>query len=760
MVTRRKIPDSYTDYEDGHIGANSGALANVEAKIGAAAGGVPGRVYTLSGPDAKKNARTLFKSGPLVQAIEEAFDGGSSKIYAARIGTPGQATMDLADVKGTNVLRLKGDYGVSANSHYVNIATQFKTLQTGYATVIPGSPNKLLVYDETMTLVRTINLHADIVAVAGVAMSFVPVNADDETEFWVLGTGPAPDSHITVWHLDADGAIIADDTLDLDGIIPGGDVASGIAASPFDGPHVQVVTDKHLLYILPSGGSPVLDYALDFAVDLGITDPDISSAVVVRDINASLRGEMPDGIMVLVDKTAKKLYGASDVAGESPTLLGEIDLSTLVDTATAEGLAYDYDTHEVLLALRAASGPSDRICRLVLDWEAETPTATLQSTKLVTAGIKGLAQTLYQPQVELTATFHDRNSTPWAVTTFKAVGTAGEVTALLAAKIVAGGTYGVETLVENPFCLQPTLNDGMPDPTEFVAFSGGSDGAALTNADYLAGLEAMKAKLDVAWIHPVEAVSSALWNATLQHCDEMFENYRSERFAILETPAFVSEAEVGSAAYLTALEAYVEAIVEMAELVGDRNAVIFAGGATFLGSDGVEYNRSITAACGGVMAGLQVQQSLINKIVDNALALVPEFQPGHIETLIEARVNCLRLVPGRGFIIAHSLTAAPTGSDYSRVNDLRAVYYGAKAAREAGQPLVGEENDSEGLGLRRLEAAMGRPLEEMRDAGQIDTFELTATSTAADRLLGDVYVRLGIQPRRAMEMIYTTVFLK
>ena len=160
------------------------------------------------------------------------------------------------------------------------------------------------------------------------------------------------------------------------------------------------------------------------------------------------------------------------------------------------------------------------------------------------------------------------------------------------------------------------------------------------------------------------------------------------------------------------------------------------------------------------MAGLEVQKSLINKPVKNILKLVPAFSPGHIETLIQNRVNCVRFKPGRGFIIAHSLTAAASGSDYSRANDLRAVYYGAKAAREAGQPYVGEENDAAGEGLRRLESAMARPLEQMRDGGQIDAFELSAVSTVQDRLLGDVYVSLGIQPRRAMEMIYTTVYLK
>jgi hypothetical protein len=179
-----------------------------------------------------------------------------------------------------------------------------------------------------------------------------------------------------------------------------------------------------------------------------------------------------------------------------------------------------------------------------------------------------------------------------------------------------------------------------------------------------------------------------------------------------------------------------------------------------MGSDGNPIISQITGAAGGAMAGLEVQQSLINKKVAGVIRLVPEFGPAHVESLLSARVNCIRLKPGRGFIIAHSLTGASPGSDYSRVNDLRAVYYGSKAAREAAQPYLGEENDKAGEGLRRLESAMARPLEIMRDAGQIDDFELIITSTPNDRLLGDVHVSLGIQPRRAIEKIFNEVYLR
>ena len=278
-------------------------------------------------------------------------------------------------------------------------------------------------------------------------------------------------------------------------------------------------------------------------------------------------------------------------------------------------------------------------------------------------------------------------------------------------------------------------------------------------ADYLKGLDATLDKTDISWIHAVGANSNALWTAVLTHCKTMVEKRQAECFAILETPEFTSNYEEGTSDYLDDLQTYVDTLVAMMSKVGDRHAVVFAGGAQFLDSDGNTYTNAVTASCGGVMASLEVQKSLINKPVPNVLKLVPAFAPSHIETLIAHRVNCLRLKPGRGFIIAHSLTAAANGSDYSRVNDLRAVYYGSKAAREAGQPYVGEENDTAGEGLRRLESAMSRPLEQMRDAGQVDAFELRAVSTEANRLLGDVYVSLGIKPRRAMEMIYTTVYL-
>ena len=761
MVLKRIIPDAYTEYEDGHLGVVPASLANVEAKVGGAQGGIPGKVYTLAGPDAKKMAKTIFKSGPLLQSLEEAFDAGSTRIHAVRIGSPKQATLKIKDVMGTEILKLKGDYGTSGNKHHVNVMHAFDDIESGFAAVLDGDPHKAVFYDDAFEVVREAELDAAIVSVVGIGVQQFPLGTEEKSGCWVLGSGA---DGPTLWHYDESDELVADDTIDLTASIPPGDAITGIVQAPFKpGDSIYVTTDKHLLYyLLPEPGVAVLTETVDYSAFEG-NPQDVSSAVLSFDINALFQGEEPTPLLFLLERTQNKIYGISMPQGEPAELVGSVDISSWVNDDTAEGIGIDLETRDVLVGIYSPVDPVDRVTRLKLNWEADpNPTAALVNSWTTDKSLKGIGEYIATLECTTTVKIQDRNMTPYLERIYSATGTFETVTELVIAAIAAGGVYGTELLEEDHQLLAPSSEDdgGLPDPTWFDAFTGGEDGAALTNGDYLAGLEATVSKTDTNWLHAVGAVTNALWTAILLHCAEMLEDHHAERFAILETPAFSSDSEEGSAAYLAELQDYVDNIVTMADKVGDRNAVIFAGGAQFMASDGTTYNRSISAACGGTMAGLEVQKSLINKPVRNVLKLVPEFSVGHIQTLIQARVNCIRFKPGRGFIIAHSMTAAAKGSDYSRANDLRAVYYGAKAAREAGQPYVGEENDSAGEGLRRLESAMSRPLEVMRDGGQVDDFELTAVSTANDRLLGDVYVSLGIQPRRAMEMIYTTVYLK
>jgi len=764
MTKPRIIPDTYTEYEDGHLGLVAPSLANVEAKIGAADGGAPNKVYTLAGPDARNQARVIFKGGPLLHAIEEAFDSGSSRIHAVRIGSASRASVVLEGMDGSNVLRIKGDYGESGNDHHVQVQQDFKSINMGYASVHAGPNSRVVFYDEASEVLREVNLSEDIGHPVGLGVHVVPGVAASGGGFWVLGFSAGQDESPMLWHYDENDELVPEDTLDLSGVIPEGDTIAGIINPGMPNSESLITTDKHMLAIrTDEPGVPTVEFEWDYEA-LGIMTPDVCSGA----IGGGTDPGTPDdegtwGGVFLLDRTSKRVFLLAEEGGMPLAVIKSVDLSQWIGGDTPEGIALADDDSEFLVALsNSGNYPYSRLLRVSVDWDAEpNPLVMNVVEQELAADVTGLGEFVLDGQLTTTVTIQDRNLTPHLSRAYEGSGSLLTATGAVANAINVGGVYEAELLVDPAILLMPTTDPGqLPDPAEYIPFNGGADPGPLTNGDYLTGLDATVSKLDIAWVHSVEATTEALWTAVLLHCAEMFEQHQSERFAILETPAFTTEADEGSAGYLADLQDHVDAIVEMAGKVGDRNAVIFAGGAQFMASDGTTYNRSITAACGGTMAGLEVQKSLINKPVRNVLKLVPEYTVGHIQSLIQARVNCLRFKPGRGFIIAHSLTAAAPGSDYSRANDLRAVYYGSKAAREAAQPYVGEENDSVGEGLRRLESAMSRPLEVMRDGGQIDDFDLTAVSTANDRLLGDVYVSLGIQPRRAMEMIYTTVYLK
>lgn len=746
MTTTRIIPDAYTEYEDGHIGAVAPSLTNVEAKIGAAMGGLANRLYVFSGPDAKAQAKLVFRGGPLLKSIEEAFDAGGSTIYAWRVGQTAKASLDLNRKEGGVGIRLvareAGAYG-----NHVNV-----TVDREIAEVIPNTwylnaaANTLVLLDDEGQLVRSVDLSAHFVAVRGCCIEFGgDMEQGDLPSVWVGGTDA--DGHEVLRHFDADGTVIPEHSMDFSAFITTEQITAVpfIMTNPDHGPLVFVSTPTKLYAlqeIVPQPSEPfqTVDYAA-----LGMTNPSVSGgciSFVVQDGQPT----QPDGLYLL-DPGARRIYkiGPFGPGGDPSTIMRTIDIAGITNSGQSTGLTLNILTGDFQMSLRDADD-AWRIIRFPSFPNAPTDQSITETFNLGHP-IQDLAFTIESMAFDTVVTLWDGNLDNPQYHEFRA-----RTNQALAGLIQTG-----QPLVDAQFVAEGEL-DTFDDPQ---TLGGGDDGLNPTNGDYLHALELSEARTEIAWVHCVGATGADLWNSILVHCDRMLDVFLSERFAVLECPAFTSNNEIGSTGYVGDLQAYVDSIVSRMATVANKNGVVFAGGADFMGSDGVRYTAgSLTSACAGVMASLEVQQSLINKQVPNVLALVPEFSPGHVQQLIQARVNCVRLKPGRGYIIAHSLTAAPPASDYSRVNDLRAVYYGGKAAREAAQPLVGEENDEEGNGLRLLESFMSRPLDVMEDHGQIDDYEIEAVSGENDRLLGDVYVSLGIQPLRAMEKIYTKVFLK
>ncbi len=301
------------------------------------------------------------------------------------------------------------------------------------------------------------------------------------------------------------------------------------------------------------------------------------------------------------------------------------------------------------------------------------------------------------------------------------------------------------------------LADDLPDAVEAQNLSGGTDGSVLTNGDYIDAIEFSEQFSDVSWVHFIGADAPDLWTAIVISCQNMIENILGERFALLDLPRF----EPVDPDHITPQEIqdYVDNCISLKEDFTNRNAVFFIGEAKFLDQDGDEYISRVSSACSGKMASVPLQKSLLGESPVNIISLLPEFGRGHQVQLIQANINYMRTQPGIGKIIALSNNAPPTGETYNRLEKLRAVYSAGKQARIAAFPHLGRPNEEGGEGLKLLEEDIKRPLELMRQKGEIDSYELLVTSTDEMRTLGEAHVTLSVNSMKAFEIILTKVYL-
>jgi len=324
--------------------------------------------------------------------------------------------------------------------------------------------------------------------------------------------------------------------------------------------------------------------------------------------------------------------------------------------------------------------------------------------------------------------------------------TGGTVDALLAA-INAGQSLVMAT----------KLGDVLPDAAVGKLLSGGTNGENLTNGNFLDAIEFSEQFPDVAWVHFVGAETPALWTAIVTSCRNMVENVLGERFALLDMPRFAPL--VPDKPTPQEIQDYVDECITAKTDFSDRNAVFFIGEAEYLDSDGNPYLNRVTSACSGKMAAVDLQKSLLGESPAGIISLTPEFSRGQQVQLIQANINYLRTQAGIGKIIALSVNAPPAGETYNRIEKLRSVYSAGKQARLAAFPHIGRPNDEGGEGLKLLEEDIKRPLELMRQNGQIDSYKLELVSTAEMRSLGEALVRLSINSMKAFEIILSKVYL-
>ena len=287
--------------------------------------------------------------------------------------------------------------------------------------------------------------------------------------------------------------------------------------------------------------------------------------------------------------------------------------------------------------------------------------------------------------------------------------------------------------------------------------AGGTDGATLTNGNYVDGLNIFENHPEINWLHCVGAHTLPLWTAITTHCDYMVRENLSERFALLDPPRF-SPIDSNKPT-ISEIQTYVDTVTAMTDTFSNKNAVVIAGEGKFIDSSGNEYFNTLTATMSGIMASIPIQKSLIGEKFSTVIALYPQFSPAQMTRFIQSKINFARLEAGVGLIVGHSLTLAPLGDTYNRIEKLRSIYYAGKQVRLAAFPHVGKPNDSAGEGLTLLEADLRTPLDQMVKNGQIDTYEIAVESDETMRALGEVTVHLSVNSMKAMEIILSKVTL-
>ncbi len=290
-----------------------------------------------------------------------------------------------------------------------------------------------------------------------------------------------------------------------------------------------------------------------------------------------------------------------------------------------------------------------------------------------------------------------------------------------------------------------------------ASLTGGNDGLTLANGDYTAGITAGEDYTDVNWVHFVGADTLTLWAAVLASCRTMVTSNLGERFALLDVPRMTVANPLAPTA--AEVSTYLSTIQTLIATVADTNAVIPVGEARFLGHDGVTYWNRITSAVSGQMAALKVQESLLAKQPAGISAVCPEWNVGQQTVLVTENLIHLRNEPGLGLIIGLSNVRCPEGSAYNRVEKLRAVYAFGKAARLASLSHLGKPNDSEGEGLKLLEADIRQVANLMVQKGEIDDYELQLISTPEMRAAGEVQVVASVNSMKAFEIILEKVYL-
>lgn len=163
------------------------------------------------------------------------------------------------------------------------------------------------------------------------------------------------------------------------------------------------------------------------------------------------------------------------------------------------------------------------------------------------------------------------------------------------------------------------------------------------------------------------------------------------------------------------------------------------------------------AAYVGMITDLKIQSAPTNKPIPSAIGLRFEYSAAQLNRLTAKRYVTFKYKSNGRVGVVDAMTAAHTGSDYTRLSTARIVKEAVNAVREEADPYIGEPNDQ--ANRNALTSAVDKRLGKMVEAKALLGFDFGLIVTPQMELIGEGQIELSLRAPNELRRLTTVVSL-
>lgn len=163
------------------------------------------------------------------------------------------------------------------------------------------------------------------------------------------------------------------------------------------------------------------------------------------------------------------------------------------------------------------------------------------------------------------------------------------------------------------------------------------------------------------------------------------------------------------------------------------------------------------ATYAGFISRLPVESAPTNKAMPSVSNLRFEYSSAQLNRLTKARYVTYKRKPNGQIGIVDAMTAAHSGSDYTRLSTVRAVKEAINQIREVADPFIGEPPDT--ANQNALAAAIEKRLSKMVEKRALMDYDFHIVVTPQMELMGEGQIELTLRAPRELRNLTTIVSL-